>query len=218
MYVFVWMPFHISILPRRTFIRKKGGNCLLKLFPLHLFFSLRFSKQAMSRIAWFFTRVSTTSVAGKCQHRFLFLFYPSLLHFSFFSRSEYVCWYASSQNSYFSLTGLPFISGGSVRNHNDSTVATNEAVKEEDEWSMEVDLRSGEKEKRTLRWFVRGKQQKGFIKGVPDRVEFGVYYFFTFFLFHFFLFVFSYLFRYARKVRMIVWSLWIWKNCIHRLL
>ena len=43
-----------------------------------------------------------------------------------------------------------------------------------DEWSMEVDLRSREKEKRTLKWFVRGKQQKGFIKGVPDRVEFGV--------------------------------------------
>ena len=39
---------------------------------------------------------------------------------------------------------------------------------------MEVDLRSREKEKRTLHWFVRGKQQKGFIKGVPDRVEFGV--------------------------------------------
>ena len=42
---------------------------------------------------------------------------------------------------------------------------------------MEVDLRSEEKEKRTLHWFVRGKQQKVFIKGVPDRVEFGVCYF-----------------------------------------
>ena len=47
-------------------------------------------------------------------------------------------------------------------------------MKDGDEWSMEVDLRSREKEKRTLHWFVRGKQQKGFIKGVPDRVEFGV--------------------------------------------
>ena len=43
-----------------------------------------------------------------------------------------------------------------------------------DEWSMEVDLQSEERSKRTLHFFVRGKQQKGFIKGVPDRVEFGV--------------------------------------------
>ena len=50
-------------------------------------------------------------------------------------------------------------------------------MREGDEWSMEVDLRSREKEKRTLHWFVRGKQQKVFIKGVPDRVEFGVCYF-----------------------------------------
>ena len=39
---------------------------------------------------------------------------------------------------------------------------------------MEVDLRSKEKQKRTLHWFKDGKQQKGFIKGVPARVEFGV--------------------------------------------
>ena len=50
----------------------------------------------------------------------------------------------------------------------------NEIVEEGDLWEMEVDLRSEEKEKRTLHFFVRGKQQKGFIKGVPDRVEFGV--------------------------------------------
>ena len=50
----------------------------------------------------------------------------------------------------------------------------NESVNEGDEWCMEVDLRSREKEKRTLHWFVRGKQQKGFFKGVPDRVQFGV--------------------------------------------
>ena len=97
-------------------------------------------------------------------------------------------WYASSLNSYFSLPDLLFISGGSVQNHHNNTVATNEAVNEGDEWMMEVDLRSGEKEKRTLHWFVRGKQQKGFIKGVPDRVEFGVCCFFPLFLFHFFLF------------------------------
>ena len=39
---------------------------------------------------------------------------------------------------------------------------------------MEVDLRSIVKEKRTLHFFVRGSEQKGFIKGLPDRVEFGV--------------------------------------------
>ena len=41
---------------------------------------------------------------------------------------------------------------------------------------MEADLRRREKEKRTLHWFVRGKQQRVFIKGVPDRVEFAVCY------------------------------------------
>ena len=55
-----------------------------------------------------------------------------------------------------------------------NSVSINEGVKDGDEWSMEVDLSSREKEKRTLHFFVRGKQQKGFIKGVPDRVEFAV--------------------------------------------
>ena len=49
-----------------------------------------------------------------------------------------------------------------------------EGVNEGDVWEMEVDLRSREKEKRTLHWFVNGMQQEQFIKGVPDRVEFGV--------------------------------------------
>ena len=61
-----------------------------------------------------------------------------------------------------------------MRNHNDAGVCTNERVNNGDEWSMEVDLRSREKEKRTLHFFVRGKQQKGFFKAVPDRVEFAV--------------------------------------------
>ena len=61
-----------------------------------------------------------------------------------------------------------------MRNHNDAGVYTNESVNNGDLWEMEVDLRSREKEKRTLHWFVRGNQQKGFIKGVPDRVEFAV--------------------------------------------
>ena len=49
-----------------------------------------------------------------------------------------------------------------------------EEVKSGDMWEMEVDLRSREKEKRTLHWFVNGKQKTVFFKGVPDRVEFGV--------------------------------------------
>ena len=66
---------------------------------------------------------------------------------------------------------------GRIYNHGQHISHQNEVLNEGDMWSMEVDLRSGEKEKRTLHWFVRGKQQKGFIKGVPDRVEFGVCYF-----------------------------------------
>ena len=66
------------------------------------------------------------------------------------------------------------ILGGSVWNHCDQMCLSNESLDDGDEWSMEVDLRSDEKEKRTLHWFVRRKQQKRFIKGVPDRVEFGV--------------------------------------------
>ena len=50
----------------------------------------------------------------------------------------------------------------------------NKHVDEGDEWSMEVDLRSIEKRKRTLHWFVRGKQQQAFITGLPKQVEFGV--------------------------------------------
>ena len=58
--------------------------------------------------------------------------------------------------------------------HTMSKYHQNEVMNDGDEWSMEVDLRSREKEKRTLHWFVRGKLQKGFIFGVPDRVEFAV--------------------------------------------
>ena len=50
----------------------------------------------------------------------------------------------------------------------------NDSVNVGDLWEMEVDLRSGEKEERTLHWFVNGKQQEGFIYGVLDRVEFCV--------------------------------------------
>ena len=39
---------------------------------------------------------------------------------------------------------------------------------------MEVDLRSGESEKRTLHWFVNGVTQKIFFKQLPSNVQFGV--------------------------------------------
>ena len=66
------------------------------------------------------------------------------------------------------------LAGGGAYMHDQTKSHPNEIVNDGDEWSMEVDLRSREKEKRTLHWFVRGNQQKGFIKGVPDAVEFGV--------------------------------------------
>ena len=72
---------------------------------------------------------------------------------------------------------------------------------------VEVDLRSREKEKRTLHWFVRGKQQKGFIKGVPDKVEFGVCDFISLLFLLYFCFAYYYLFRSAHFGRMIVLNL-----------
>ena len=39
---------------------------------------------------------------------------------------------------------------------------------------MEVDLRSGESEKRTLHWFVNGVTQKVYFKRLPSNVQFGV--------------------------------------------
>ena len=80
------------------------------------------------------------------------------------------------------ISGHPLFSphilvAGGVFGCNNQKTNTNESVNEGDEWSMEVDLRSREKEKRTLHWFVNGKQQKVFIKGVPARVEFAVSYF-----------------------------------------
>ena len=77
--------------------------------------------------------------------------------------------------SYYSISPLSlFLIGGDVENRSSHSVGDNEPVNVGDEWSMELDQRSFWKSKRTLHWFVRGKQQKVFIKGVPDRVEFGV--------------------------------------------
>ena len=88
-------------------------------------------------------------------------------------------------NSFHFIPSLPSLSStlfysfslivGEVQNQSPfNRVGSNEEVKDGDEWSMEVDLRSEEKEKRTLHWFVNGKQQNVFITGLPDRVEFGV--------------------------------------------
>ena len=63
--------------------------------------------------------------------------------------------------------------GGDIWKRNNK-ITTVEEVNERDLWEMEVNLRSREKEKRTLHFFVRGKQQKVFFKGVPDGVKFGV--------------------------------------------
>ena len=78
--------------------------------------------------------------------------------------------YISTLSLFYSLSLID----GWVYDHNNQNPYANERVKEGDEWSMEVDLRSREKSQRTLHWFVRGSQQKGFIYGVPDRVAFGV--------------------------------------------
>ena len=87
----------------------------------------------------------------------------------------------NSHSLFFTLLQHPIIftihcshTGGLIYNHSGITMTTLEIVNVGDLWEMEVDLRSREKEKRTLHFFVRGKQQKVFFKGVPDRVEFGV--------------------------------------------
>ena len=63
---------------------------------------------------------------------------------------------------------------GRIYNHSNEEVTEVEGLNDGDLWEMEVDLRSREKEKRTLHFFIGGKQLKVFFKGVPDRVEFGV--------------------------------------------
>lgn len=51
-----------------------------------------------------------------------------------------------------------------------------------DEVALEVDLRSNEKSKRTLHFFVKGKQQRIYFTGLPDRVKFAVCFFSLFIL------------------------------------
>ena len=68
-----------------------------------------------------------------------------------------------------------------------------------DDWEMEVDLRSEEKEKRTVHWFVKGIQQKYFITNVPPRVEIAVC---QTFLLLIYLFFCSCMLRFVQNIRM----------------
>ena len=97
----------------------------------------------------------------------------SLLPFSYYSHSLF---FPSLQHPIIFTLHYSHTDGGIYNLNNDylNLLTEVEEVNEGDLWEMEVDLRSEEKEKRTLHFFVRGKQQKGFFKGVPDRVEFGV--------------------------------------------
>ena len=114
----------------------------------------------------------------------------------FIQYKEWICgrvWFWDVYCFHFITTWFPLSSilyphiAGDVYDHTVNRVTINESVNEGDEWSMEVDLQSREKEKRTLHWFVRGKQQKGSINRLPDNVQFGVWYFsFISFLFLFF--------------------------------
>ena len=93
-----------------------------------------------------------------------------LIPFSYYSHSLF---FTSLQHPII-FTLQHSLTGGYIHNRNNNIVTSVEGVYEGDMWEMEVDLRSREKEKRTLHFFVRGNQQKGFVYGVPDRVEFGV--------------------------------------------
>ena len=66
------------------------------------------------------------------------------------------------------------VTDGSVFDSTNTYRGENDGVNEGEEWGMEVDLRSQEKEKRTIHWFVGGHQQNVFIQGIPDRVRFAV--------------------------------------------
>ena len=55
-----------------------------------------------------------------------------------------------------------------------TSVGKNEEVKDGSEVWMEADLRSEERKKRTLHWFVDGRQQKIFLSNLPQSIQFGV--------------------------------------------
>ena len=55
-----------------------------------------------------------------------------------------------------------------------NSVGKNEEVRDGSEVWMEADLRSEERSKRTLHWFVDGRQQKIFLSNLPAAIQFGV--------------------------------------------
>ena len=77
---------------------------------------------------------------------------------------------------YSSFVYIPsaFFADGTVSNLSITTVEKNERITNGSEVWMEVDLRSGESEKRTLHWFVNGRTQKVFFNKLPSNVQFGV--------------------------------------------
>ena len=104
------------------------------------------------------------------------LFHPSLhllSSLSFFRSQGPTCFVVCSHPSS-SILLHSFIEGR-VDNKTNYGQGTNAKVNPGDEWSMEVDLRSKNKEERTLHWFVRGKQENVFIKGLPEKVQFCVW-------------------------------------------
>ena len=81
---------------------------------------------------------------------------------------------AYSLSSSFSQFLVIFFEAGRVFNLDHNSIGVNETISTGAEVWMEVDLRSGESEKRTLHWFVNGVTQKVFFTGLPSNVQFGV--------------------------------------------
>ena len=70
---------------------------------------------------------------------------------------------------------------GDIRVPADTRVGDSEIVKDGSEVWMETDLRSKEGKKRTLHFFVDGRQQKIFLSDLPPSIQFGVCILFIFY-------------------------------------
>ena len=77
-------------------------------------------------------------------------------------------------NSFLNPGDAVYVSGS-------SSVGKNEEVKGGSEVWMEADLRSEERRKRTLHWFVDGRQQRIFLSNLPPTIQFGVCILFIFY-------------------------------------
>ena len=85
------------------------------------------------------------------------------------------------------------VTDGSVFDSTNTYRGENDGVNEGEEWGMEVDLRSQEKEKRTIHWFVGGHQQNVFIQGIPDRVRFAVCYSYLIYAYYYYYYNYIYI-------------------------